>query len=115
MQALEVARSKPGLLVEAPIKAITAEDEEVVIRLTEPLAALPAFLAGYRSQILAPSAYAEDGTVTEMIGAGPYQHNELVPPLRLKATRFEDYWGTPAIIENVTYQSVGRVETRPHG
>lgn len=112
MQALEVARGKPGLLDQASIEEVSAEGVDVVIRLGEPLATLPAVLAEFRTQILAPAAYAADGTVTDVIGTGPHRVTALVPPLRLTAERFDGYWGAPAAIQDVTYQAIGRVETR---
>lgn len=110
--ALNVARTKPGLLDRAPIREIVADGDEVVILLDEPFAPLPAFLAEYRSLIYAPAAYAEDGGVREVIGTGPYRLTRLEPPLRLEALRFEDYWGEAAVVERVAYQAVGRAETR---
>ncbi|MFC6672357.1 ABC transporter substrate-binding protein [Marinobacterium aestuariivivens] len=111
-RALRVARSKPGLLDKAPIESIEADGMAVVVRLSEPLAALPAFLSEYRAQILAPAAYGQDDRVVAVIGTGPYRVTEMTPPLRLEAERFDDYWGAPARIGQVSYRAVGRVESR---
>lgn len=111
-QALAFARAKPGLLAKAPIAAIEAEGETLAIRLTEPLAALPAFLAEYRSLILAPAAYGPDGMAVAAIGTGPYRVTELTPPQKVLAEAFPGYWGPAPAVTKVSYLAVGRAETR---
>lgn len=51
--ALEIARAKPAPPNGLAIERIAAEASAVVVALTDPLAAAPAFLAGIRSPILA--------------------------------------------------------------
>lgn len=110
--ALAAARGKEGLLTRAPISAIEADGGDLVIRLEAPFAALPAFLAEYRSQILAPAAYGPDGMSTSVIGTGAFRVTRLEPPMRLEGERFPDYWGGPAKVERIAYAAVGRAETR---
>lgn len=112
INALEIARAKPGPLGDLPITAMEAEGNAVVMTLSEPRAALPAFLAEARAQILAPDAYAADGMATAVIGTGPYQLTDLSPPLSLRASAFADYWGDAPHVANVSYAAVGRAETR---
>ena len=76
------------------------------------LAALPAFLAEYRTGILAPSAYAADGSVTAVIGTGAFRVTKLEPPMTLEAERFDAYWGGAAKVPAVHYTSATRAETR---
>ena len=112
VNALEIARDKPGPLADLPIEGIAVREGDVVVTLSEPLAALPAFLAEFRSQILAPASYAEDGTGVAVIGTGPYRITELTPPGRLEAEVWPDYWGERPAIGEVAYSAVGRAETR---
>ncbi|MFN4100600.1 MAG: ABC transporter substrate-binding protein [Pararhodobacter sp.] len=112
VNALDIARAKPGPIAGLPIAGITAEAGAVVITLTEPRAALPAFLAESRGQILAPAAYGTDGMAVAMIATGPYRLTGLSAPLSLTATAFADYWGTAPHVPNVSYAAVGRAETR---
>lgn len=112
VNALEIARAKPGPLGGLPITGIAAEEGSVAITLSEPLAALPAFLAEFRSQILSPASFAADGTGIAIIGTGPYRITQMEPPLSLDATAFDDYWGAAPHITDVTYSGVSRVETR---
>ncbi|MGF1621403.1 MAG: ABC transporter substrate-binding protein [Rhodomicrobiaceae bacterium] len=112
VNALEIARGKPGPLADLPITGIAAGNGAITVTLSEPLAALPAFLAEFRSQILAPAAYGPDGAGIEVIGTGPYRITAMQPPLRLAATAFADYWGKAPHIADVSYSGVSRVETR---
>lgn len=112
VNALEIARGKPGPLKSLPITGIAAQGGEIIVTLSEPLAALPAFLAEFRSQILAPASYGPDGRGTRIIGTGPYRVTDLAPPLSLDATAFDGYWGAAPHIADVTYSGVSRVETR---
>lgn len=110
--ALEIARSKKGLLSRVPVTSITAEGSDVVVTLSERFGALPAFLAENRSQILAPASYGSDGMATAVIGTGPYKVTDLRAPLSLKAERHDGYWGEKAKIAKASYAAVGRAETR---
>ncbi|CAM3311986.1 ABC transporter substrate-binding protein [Paracoccus nototheniae] len=110
--ALIHARAKPGLLDTAPIATIAPEGDDLRITLTEPFAPLPAVLSEYRALIMAPAAYDALGVAVEVIGTGPYRLTAMVQPLSLAAERFDGYWGEPARIDRVTYQAVGRAETR---
>lgn len=110
--ALDIARAKPGPLAKTPITAIEATDGAVVITLSEPFAALPAYLAHFSAQILAPDAYGAEDAGVAAIGTGPYKITELSPPLSLKAEAFGDYWGPAPHVPHVSYSAVSRVETR---
>lgn len=110
--ALEIARSKKGLLSKAPIVSIKVDGSDLLIKLSKPFAALPAFLAEYRSQILAPAAYGSDGMAIAVSGTGPFKITDLQAPMSLKAERFEGYWGEKARLTKVSYSAVGRAETR---
>ena len=110
--ALESARAKPGPLQGLAIEEIVAEDGAVVVSLSESLAALPAFLAEFRAQILAPAAYGPDGMAVDVIGTGPYRVTDMAPPLSLTADAFTEYWGEAPQIASVSYAGVSRVESR---
>ena len=112
LNALEIARAKPGPLNDLPITGIAAGDGTIDVTLSEPLAAFPAYLAYFRYQILAPDSYGPDGAGVAVIGTGPYRITAMEPPLSLDATAFEGYWGAAPHIADVTYSGVSRVETR---
>lgn len=112
LNALEIARGKPGPLNDLPITGLTEGDGAILVSLSEPVGALPAYLAYFRYQILSPASYGPDGAGVAIIGTGPYQITALEPPLSLDATAYPDYWGDAPHIANVTYSGVSRVETR---
>ncbi len=109
--SLTWAWKKPGILKKSPITGIAAENGQLVVELSEPLSALPAFLAEYRSQILAPASYDEEGMAQFVIGTGPYKVTLLQPPSTLKGELFDSYWGEQPAIKAVSYNAVSRAET----
>jgi len=96
----------------APIDSIAAEGNEVVIKLKQRFAALPAVLSNYASIILAPAAYDPQGKVVSFIGTGPFKVTEFAPPLTLKVQKFADYWGPAPTITEAKYLSNHRAEAR---
>ncbi|MEM7022904.1 MAG: ABC transporter substrate-binding protein [Pseudomonadota bacterium] len=110
--SLEAALAKPGVLNRMPIDAIAADGNSVVITLSEPFAAVPAFLAHHSTQTLAPASYGAAGEVTDVIGTGPYRITLLEPPQSLEVERFDDYWGPAPEIQGARYLAVSRGETR---
>ena len=110
--SLRRAADRPGILQKVPLAEITADDGEVVVRLSRPFAALPAVLANSTTLILAPASFAGDGEVTAVIGTGPFRVEEVAPPLSMTVARFDGYWGAPAAIEGASYLSSSRAETR---
>ncbi|MGQ3073864.1 MAG: ABC transporter substrate-binding protein [Ferrovibrionaceae bacterium] len=112
VHALGVARTKPGSLGKAPIRAIEADGNVVVIRLDEPFSPLLSFLADSAALILAPASYGDKGDVLSIIGTGPYRLAEFKPPQHMMVERFDGYWGKPATIAKATYLATHRSETR---
>lgn len=112
VNALNVARSKPGLLDKAPITDIRAKGQQVSIVLSQPFAPLLSVLAENRAQILASASYDDAHKVVQVIGSGPYRLTSLQAPQKLTVARFHDYWGAAPFIEQASYMAVGRAETR---
>ncbi|MAU97663.1 MAG: ABC transporter substrate-binding protein [Fulvimarina sp.] len=110
--SLNRALSHPGILSLAPIADITADGDDVVVRLEKPFAPLPALMANYATMILAPASFAEDGSTVAVIGTGPFRITFVAPPISLEVERFSDYWGEPALIETASYMSASRAEAR---
>lgn len=111
--ALETARSKAASpFSTVPVKAVTAEDGAVRVDLTQPYAPLPAVLAHTSTQILAPSSYAADRTVTDVVGSGPYKVTRLEQPGTIELAASEQWQDEKPPITEVHYQAVGRSESR---
>jgi len=101
-----------GLLANAPIATIAAEGAAIVVALSRPFSALPAFLAHSSTIVLAPAAYDAAGNVVRIVGSGPYRATAVEPPLRVEAERFADWRGAAPAIERTSYLAVPRGETR---
>lgn len=111
--ALETARSKAASpLAAAPVQAITAEGGDVQVVLTQPYGPLPAVLAHTSTQILAPSSYAADRSVTKVVGSGPYEVTRLEQPATIELAVSEQWQDEKPAISEVHYQAVGRAESR---
>ncbi|MGF1553797.1 MAG: ABC transporter substrate-binding protein [Paracoccaceae bacterium] len=106
------ARARPGVMGTAPVEAIEADEGAVVVRLSQPFAALPAILANYATMILAPASFDEAGEVTSFLATGPFAVERVDTPLSLSVRRFDDYWGEAPAIETASYLSSHRAETR---
>lgn len=107
-----VRRDEASPLAEAPIDEIAATESGLRFELGARYLTLPAVLTHYSAMILAPGAYDSDDRVTEMIGTGPYRIDSVELPASIRVTRFDEWRGTPPEIENVSFQSVGRAESR---
>ncbi|MCL3860811.1 ABC transporter substrate-binding protein [Actinotalea sp. K2] len=99
-------------LATAPIAEVGGEGDTVVVTLTEPFASLPAVAADTTGQVLAAASYADDGSVTAVIGSGPYEVVEVTAPTSVLVTAAETWDGEAPAITDVMYQSVGRPEAR---
>ncbi|KAA5609429.1 ABC transporter substrate-binding protein [Rhodovastum atsumiense] len=108
------ARAQPGPFAAVPFVAAEPDGEDaVILRLSEPFAALPAFLAHYSMQILAPSGLDATGAVRRVVGTGPYRVTELGLPLRVEVARNEAWTGGPApAIARASYLGTPRAEAR---
>ncbi len=111
-QMLRRAASRPGVLANAPIKLISAEAGAVVVQLNKPFAALPALLSHSSTMVLAPSSFDAKGGVARIIGSGPFRITSLDPPQRFEVSAFDRYDGALPLIQNASYLSVSRAETR---
>ncbi|WP_299695148.1 ABC transporter substrate-binding protein [uncultured Vibrio sp.] len=110
--SLEVAMAKPGIINQVPIEQITTTYNTVIIKLSEPYRPLLGILAHFSTAVLSPSSYNSDGSVAKLFGSGPYQTSVIAPPHKLHVTRFDDYWGQPAAIEQAHYLTGHRAESR---
>lgn len=111
-QVLTRAWQQPGVLKQAPITSIKAQEGSLVISMDTPFTALPALLAHATTIIPAPSAFDEAGNAVKLIGTGPFSVTEFTPPQSLSLGRNPAYWGTAPKLESATYLAASRAETR---
>ena len=111
--ALTRAHATEGTpLANAPIGEVDGEGDTVTVTLTEPFASLPAVAADTTGQVLAAASYADDGSVTAVIGSGPFEVVEVTAPTGVVVTAADTWDGEAPGVEDVRYQSVGRSEAR---
>ncbi|AFL54127.1 peptide/nickel transport system substrate-binding protein [Sinorhizobium fredii] len=110
--SLKRALAGVGVLSQAPLGEITSQGRDVVIRLTKPFSALPAYLVHFSTIVLAPSSFDAAGKVTQIVGSGPYKVKSLTAPARLELQASGRWWGGKSAIEEVSYLAVGQGETR---
>jgi peptide/nickel transport system substrate-binding protein len=99
-------------MTSAPVKAVRAEPGAVRVELAKPFNPLPAVLAHTSTQILAPSSYAADRSVTRVVGSGPYRVERIAQPSTVEVVASENWAGVQPAIKRATYQAVGRSEAR---
>lgn len=104
-----MARGYGDRLSLGPDSTTVIDDSTIEVTTTEPNLRLP-------SQLVHPSMtpmIAPDTDVgTEPIGTGPFEFDEYVAEERLVVQRNEDYWGTPAELEQLTFRFIPDGETR---
>jgi peptide/nickel transport system substrate-binding protein len=110
--ALERARTPPGSLALAPIASIHGDATAITIALSRPFAQLPALLAHSSTQVLGPASFDATGTITRIVGTGPYRVVDVHPPQSFDVVRFEGWDGRRPAVERARYLAVARSETR---
>lgn len=117
LACLQRAQARPGVLQLAQITAMQVDGAQLLVRLARPFAPLPYLFTHSSTQVLAPSAFAADGTVRSIIGSGRFAISKLSMPQQFDVTRFaghpdnrRDERGRR--IESARYISVARAETR---
>ncbi|MCV9934779.1 ABC transporter substrate-binding protein [Boseaceae bacterium BT-24-1] len=101
-----------GVFSQVPVAAIEPEENDVVIRLSKPFVALPAYLVNFSTIVLAPSSFGASGRVERIVGSGPYRVKSLTPPLNMQLEVSPEWTGEKPGIAEVDYQAVGQGETR---
>ena len=95
----DTTNGEPLVAAYSNIQSVNIVDEdtvEVVLKTPD-----SDFLANMTTAIIPASNESPD---TNPIGTGPYQYVSRSPQENFVLKKFEDYWGTPANIENVTFK-----------
>lgn len=96
----------------APFDEVTAIDEHTVeITTNEPYGPMLDLLARTQLRIVSPEADQSGDLNDHPVGTGPYEFVEWVQGDYLDMTAYDDYWGSPPVIENVTRREVPDVNT----
>ncbi|QEL23485.1 ABC transporter substrate-binding protein [Bosea sp. F3-2] len=111
-ETLRKAHGGTGVFSQVPVASIEPDGDAVVIHLSKPFAALPAYLVNFTTIVLAPSSFGPTGRVERIVGSGPYRVKSLTPPLNLQLEAAPEWTGEKPGIAEVDYQAVGQGETR---
>lgn len=101
----DTSDGEPLVAAFSNIVNVKAEDNKVVITLN---AADSDFLS-YMTTAIIPEANKEPDT--NPIGTGPYKYVSRSPQEEFVVEKFDDYWGTPANIEHVTFKIVADADS----
>lgn len=87
------------------IKSVeSTDDKTVVVKLKKPDIEFKAMFT---------AAIIPDGSdpTKDMVGTGPFKFVSRVPQQNVVLERFDQYWGTPAYVDKVTYKIIDNAET----
>ncbi|WP_332898784.1 ABC transporter substrate-binding protein [Haladaptatus sp. CMSO5] len=87
------------------------DDYTFEITLTEPFAPFLARMATSEMHVV-PEAQAQQDQIKEPIGTGPFQFESMEIESEFVMTKFEDYWGEPALLDKVVKKEVSDASVR---
>lgn len=91
------------------ISAVNIVDKDRVdIVLNEPDIDFPSYIANLNAAIIPQD---NDKPTTVPIGTGPYKYVSRSPQENIILKKFDEYWGTPANIENVTLKVIPNADS----
>lgn len=104
--SLNRAAESPNIKGLETITSVEAADEKtVVITISEPSIEFPAALA---AASIIPQGI---DPATEVVGTGPFKFKDRAPQEYITIEKFDDYYGTPAKLDSVTYKIIESGET----
>lgn len=111
IQAMRKANTNSELVSKLPITDVRVDGQSVVVTLDRPFSLVPDFFTDGPAVILAPSSFAADGTVTQIVGTGPYRITNIEGKTSIDLEAFPDYWGQPAQIAKVHFTGATSPDT----
>ena len=97
--AVPEGQEKPLVAAFSAIRSVEALDEKTV---TVTIAQRDLEFISYMTAAIIPAGYADQATAP--VGTGPFKFVSRTPQENFIMERFEDYWGTPAWLDKVTYK-----------
>lgn len=105
----DASEGEPLIPAFSAISDLNYDDTTLTITLSEPN---NEFLA-YMTVAIIPKDYADQAT--HPIGTGPFRFVSRTAQDNLVLERFDDYWGTPAKLNKVTYKVIEKIEVMVQG
>lgn len=97
--AVPEGQEKPLVAAFSAVRSVEALDEKTV---TVTIAQRDLEFISYMTAAIIPAGYADQATAP--VGTGPFKFVSRTPQENFIMERFEDYWGTPAWLDKVTYK-----------
>lgn len=97
--AVPEGQEKPLVAAFSAVRSVEALDEKTV---TVTIAQRDLEFISYMMVAIIPAGYADQATAP--VGTGPFRFVSRTPQENFIMERFEDYWGTPAWLDKVTYK-----------
>ena len=97
--AVPEGQEKPLVAAFSAVRSVEALDEKTV---TVTIAQRDLEFISYMTAAIIPVGYADQATAP--VGTGPFRFVSRTPQENFIMERFEDYWGTPAWLDKVTYK-----------
>ena len=97
--AVPEGQEKPLVAAFSAVRSVEALDEKTV---TVTIAQRDLEIISYMTVAIIPAGYADQATAP--VGTGPFRFVSRTPQENFIMERFEDYWGTPAWLDKVTYK-----------
>lgn len=97
--AVPEGQEKPLVAAFSAVKSVEALDEKTV---AVTIAQRDLEFISYMTAAIIPAGYADQATAP--VGTGPFRFVSRTPQENFIMERFEDYWGTPAWLDKVTYK-----------
>lgn len=111
LEAQRKARNNTEMVALLPISSVSVDGQAVIIKLERRFSLVPAILSDGAAIILAPSSYAADGSVSQIIGTGPYKVTNIGDKTSVDLEAFPGYWGAPANISKVHFTGATSPDT----
>lgn len=106
MRCADTSNGDPLVSAFSNIESVNIIDEKTIeVKL---IAADTEFLA-YMTNAIIPKN--NENTDTNPIGTGPYKYVSRSPQENIKLEKFDEYWGTPANIENITLKIIADADS----
>jgi len=113
---LERAIASPGVraIVEMIDEVVIHDDHDITILLNRPFAAILAQLTHTATQIVSENAVlsAGDNYHESPVGTGAFKFDNIVLGDRIEFVRFNNYWGEPAAVNELTFRVMPEAANR---
>lgn len=111
IELMRKANTNSEMVSKLPISGVRVDGQSVVVTLTRPNSLVADFFTDGPAIILAPSSFAADGTVKQIIGTGPYRITKIESKTSLDLEAFPDYWGEQPHIAKVHFTGATSPDT----